>query len=288
MDWIILSLLSAFSLATTDALTKRFFSHLSAYEMGLNRLIYSLPLLIGTLLVVPWTVPGASFYLYLVVALPLEATAYYGYMTAIKISPLSLTVPFLPFTPVFTLLTGWVLLREFPGHGAIVGICLIVTGAYCLNLSSAKLGYLKPFKAIFREPGSILMLLVSMIYAITSVLGKMAVLHSNAYFFSAVYFMSFTVVQIALLPVIPTANLIRAVQKPLLGVLTGTAFAMMILCHTLAIVHIEVADMVAIKRTSILFGALYGWWWFGEKRIGERLLGVVLMLFGIVVIGWLS
>lgn len=288
MSWIPLTLLSAFFLAATDALTKRYFSHLSPYEMGLSRLIYSSPFLLGTFIAVPWVPPDNTFYLCIALALPLEAAAHYGYMTAIKISPLSLTLPFLAFTPVFALFTGWLLLREFPTNGAILGIGLIVTGAYCLNLSAAKFSYLEPFKAIVRERGSIVMLFVSLIYAFTSVLGKMAVLHSNVYIFSAVYFISFTAIQIAALPVIPAADVGRATQKPLIGLLTGASFALMIICHSLAITRVDAANMVAVKRTSMLFGVIFGWLWFSEKKMNERLLGVGLMLFGILIIGWLS
>ncbi|MGD9210160.1 MAG: DMT family transporter [Desulfobacteraceae bacterium] len=286
MSWLVLSLLSALFLATTDALTKRHFSHLTAYEMGLCRLIYCLPFLLLAFFAVPWRNPNDTFYLCMAVALPLEATAYYGYMTAIKISPLSLTLPFLAFTPVFVLLTGWLLLKEFPKFGAIVGIAFIVVGAYCLNFSSFKVSYLAPIKAIVKERGSILMLVVSLIFAITSVLGKLAVLNSNAFFFGAVYFISFTGLQIAALPVIPTAKLSRTIQKPVIGLLTGATFAMMTFCHFLAITRIDAANMVAIKRTSMLFGTIYGWLWFNEEKMVERLLGVGLMLIGIFVIGW--
>lgn len=288
MTWLLFALLAAISLATADALTKRYYSQLSPYEMGLVRLIYSLPLLMTTLAVAPWQRPDHVFYLSMAVALPLEAAAYYGYMTAIKISPLSLTLPFLAFTPVFVLLTGWLMFEEFPSKGALAGIGLIVTGAYCLNLSSAETGYLTPIKAIIKEKGSVLMLLVSLIYAVTSVLGKLAVLHSSVYFFGAVYFISFTVIQIIALPLIPSARLSRVAQKPLAGLLTGAAFVTMIFCHLIAVTRIDTADMVAVKRTSILFGTLYGWLWFKEEKIGERILGVVLMLGGIFMIGWLG
>jgi len=41
VDWLFLAILAAFSLATADALTKKHFSRLSAYEMGITRLTYT-------------------------------------------------------------------------------------------------------------------------------------------------------------------------------------------------------------------------------------------------------
>ncbi len=286
--WLFLSLSSALCLATADALTKRYFGHLSPYEMGLSRLIFSLPWLLASLFFIPWERPDHIFYICTAAALPLEATAYYGYMTAIKISPLSLTLPFLAFTPVFVLLTGWLILDEFPQVGALAGIALIVLGAYCLNLSSAKVGYLAPIKAIFKERGSILMLLVSLIFAMTSVLGKMAVMHSNAYFFGTVYFICFTGIQLLALPIIPSARLAHVGRKPMAGLITGAVFSAMIFCHFLAIARTDAANMVAVKRTSLLFGVIYGWIWFGEENIVQRIFGGSLMLSGIFIIGWLG
>lgn len=286
MVWFVLALSSAFGLATADALTKRYYDHLSPYEMGLIRLLFSLPWLITSLFLVPWERPDNTFYICMVAGLPLEAAAYYGYMSAIKISPLSLTLPFLAFTPVFVLFTGYLMLKELPNPGAIVGIGLIVAGAYCLNLSAAKVGFTAPIRAIIKERGSMLMLLVSMIFGFTSVIGKIAVLHSNAYFFGAVYFISFSILQIAAMPMVSSARFTPLFKKPIAGLLTGAAFSAMIFCHLLAIALTDAANMIAVKRTSLLFGTIYGWLWFKEKNIRERLLGVMLMLGGIFAIGW--
>jgi uncharacterized membrane protein len=47
-----------------------------------------------------------------------------------------------------------------------------------------------------------------------------------------------------------------------------------------AIAQVEAAYMIAIKRTSLLFGVLYRAWWFREQNILERLAGAVIMMAG--------
>jgi uncharacterized membrane protein len=42
--------------------------------------------------------------------------------------------------------------------------------------------------------------------------------------------------------------------------------------------------MLSVKRTSLIFGVLYGWLLFKEGNIRERLLGTVVMLAGVVLI----
>jgi drug/metabolite transporter (DMT)-like permease len=55
----------------------------------------------------------------------------------------------------------------------------------------------------------------------------------------------------------------------------------MILAHVLAIVQTNVAYMIAIKRTSMLFGLAYGARWFGERQLAQRLAGMLVMLAGV-------
>jgi hypothetical protein len=62
MLWFPLSLLAAFSLATADSMTKKFFGNLSPYEMGTVRIIYTIPWLIGSFFLSPWSDPIRSIF----------------------------------------------------------------------------------------------------------------------------------------------------------------------------------------------------------------------------------
>jgi drug/metabolite transporter (DMT)-like permease len=286
MLWCFLSLLAAVSLATSDALTKKFFSHLSAYEMGLIRLTYALPWLLGALFFIPWTKPDTVFYICLACGLPLEALAFYCYMKAIKVSPLSMSLPFLAFTPIFVILTGRLLLGETINFAGFSGIVLIVAGSYFLNLSHIQTGILEPFKAVFKEPGSRLMLLVSFIYSITATVGKLGIIHSNPYVFAVIYFVVFTFLMVSFLPIVPGVNPRNLIRMPLHGLILGATVSLMIFSHMLAISQVQAAYMLSLKRTSFLFGVLYGAWWFKEEKIRERLTGAVIMILGVFLIGW--
>jgi drug/metabolite transporter (DMT)-like permease len=288
MIWFPLSLMAAFCLATVDAMMKRFFSDQSPYEMAMIRLLYTLPWLAGSLFFIPMARPDNMYFIAVASAAPLEICATYCYMKAIKLSPLSLTLPFLAFTPAFIIITGWILLGEKLGLPGIAGISLIVAGAYCLNISSLSQGLFSPVRAVFREPGSRLMLLVSFIYSFTSVLGKIGVLHSNPYFFASTYFIILTTLMACLIPFMGRISFKRHRGFHMQGAAVGAAYALMVFSHMLAISKVEAAYMVSVKRMSLLFGILYGAWWFREKRIGERLLGAIIMLAGVFVIGFFS
>ena len=237
---------------------------------------------------IPLAKPDIIYFISLASGLPLEILALYCYMNAIKVSPLSLTLPFLAFTPVFIILTGWIFLGEKLNSIGLLGILLIFTGSYCLNLTHIKAGFFAPFRAVIREPGSMLMLLVSLIYSVTAVIGKIGILHSNPYFFAITYFTALTIIMVSFAPLVPGIETKSFVRIPLKGISLGATHAVMIFSHVLAISQIQAAYMISLKRTSLLFGIFYGAWWFKENRIGERLFGAIIMIIGVLCIGWFT
>lgn len=70
----------------------------------------------------------AQFWWALAVLVPLEVLAILLYMTAIRDHPLSLTLPYLAFTPVFVIGVAWVLLGERVSARGAAGVLLVVAG----------------------------------------------------------------------------------------------------------------------------------------------------------------
>ncbi|MBK5099793.1 MAG: EamA family transporter [Desulfobacteraceae bacterium] len=285
MLWFTLSLVAAMSQTINDVISKHFFSDLTAYEMGLIRLLYALPYLAVGLFVISWPPLDNTFWVCLAFGLPLELAAFICYMRAIKVSPLSLTLPFLAFTPAFVIVTGFLILDETLNLYGLIGIALIVVGSYFLNLSSVKHQWIAPFRAIFKEQGSWLMLLTALIYSLTATIGKLAIQHSSPQFFAVTYFLFFALFVIALFPIMPGVKAVNAIKKPLPAAIAGMVLGTMIFSHTLAISLIEAAYMLSVKRSSLLFGVLFGALLFKEEKVRERLLGASIMMCGVLIIG---
>ncbi len=288
MLWFFLSLTAALSQSVNDVISKRFFSDLTPYEMGLIRLVYGIPYLLVGFIYIPRPPLDNTFLLCLAMGLPLESVAFLCYMRAIKVSPLSLTIPFLAFTPAFVIVTGFLILGETLNVYGIAGIILIVMGSYLLNASQVKHEWFAPIKAIFREQGSWLMLLTALLYSLTATIGKLAIQHSSARYFAVTYFLLFTILIAAMLPLAPGAKAVNILKRPLPAVIAGVVLAIMIFSHTYAISLIEAAYMLSVKRSSLLFGVLFGALFFKEKHVKERLFGASLMMFGVLVIGLLG
>ena len=285
MSWFVYAFVCALSLATADALSKKALDdNIDSSIVAWVRTGYTLPFMAAIIPFIEKPELDSVFYIAIFLAVPLDIIALLLYMKAIKVSPLSLTLPFLSLTPVFLIGTSYIILGERPDKSGFIGIVLVVIGAYLLNVHTISRGLLEPFKAIAKEQGSVLMIIVAFTFSIGACIGKIAVQHSNPIFFSVVY--SF-LLSLFLFLVISFRNkqfLSKVTSRPILFLLIGILITIMIITHVKAINLVEVAYMVSVKRLSILFGVIYGVVFFKETNIKERLLGATVMVSGIIMI----
>jgi drug/metabolite transporter (DMT)-like permease len=285
MDWLLLTLLSAFSLASADAATKKRLQGYSARELVMVRFGFSGLLLAPLLLFEPLPRVPAAFWGWVAALIPLEILAMLLYMRAIRDSPLALTLPYLALTPVLTTLTGYLLLGEQVSVRGLLGILLVVIGAYLLNVEHARgHDWLAPFLAILRERGSRLMVAVAVLYSLTSVLGKGAIQYVPGHTFGAFYFVLLGLATVVLFTWHRPGLLPALWRRPGSHLLIGALMGVMVIAHFMAIAHVEVAYMIAVKRSSLLFGILYGALLFGEQRLAQHMMAGALILAGVMLI----
>ena len=291
--WCLFAILAGFFVALSDALNKKYLSSVGYPYMVIARTLGSFPFLFPIFLFLTHHYNGSSYFSFQFVSnvsllLILEITATILYMKGIKVSPLSLTLPFLSFTPIFIILTGYVLLGEKISKEGALGIILVVAGSYCINFPSIKEGFLAPIKAIKKEKGSFLLLQVAFIYSITSVLGKKGLLLSNPLWFASFYFSILAIVSTLSIKILYRIKLWEFIKKYYKAILViGLTQGLMCYCHMIALSQIETAYMIALKRTSILFAVILGYLMFKETYFLIRFFAVILMLVGILIITFL-
>lgn len=289
MDWLPLALLSAFSLASSDAVTKRHLSSLRAGELVFARFVWTALLLTPALFLAPSLHLPLAFWAMIAVAVPLELLAMAMYMSAIRENPLSLTLPYLAFTPAITVVTGYLILGETVSARGVAGIALVVAGAWLLNLPlrtrPADFRWWSPFTAMIHQRGARLMMGVAAIYAITAVLSKAVLAHGPAMTVGPLYFLCVGLGALLLGLFRSGAASLDALRvRPGWGLLAGVLMAAMVISHFLAIGQVEAAYMIAVKRTSLLFGMVYGALWFGESGLWARLAAGSLMVAGVFLV----
>jgi drug/metabolite transporter (DMT)-like permease len=285
MSWFVYAFVCALSLATADALSKKALDdNTDPSIVAWVRTGYALPFMAFIIPFIEKPELDSVFYVATLMAVPLDIIALLLYMRAIKISPLSLTLPFLSLTPVFLIGTSYIILGERPDRSGFIGIVLVVIGAYLLNVHTISKGFFEPFRAIAKEQGSVLMIIVAFIFSIGACIGKIAVQHSDPLFFSVVYSFLLSFFFYLVISFRTKHFYSKVFSRPILFLLIGILITIMIITHLNAVNLVEVAYMVSVKRLSILFGAIYGVVFFKETNIKERLLGATVMVSGIVMI----
>lgn len=280
MFWYFVTIFSGFSFASADALSKKASRHTSPLALAWVREAYALPFLLPLLFFIEIPALDKIFWYALITCTVFDFVATYLFMKAIKVAPLSLTVPYLGLTPIFSLLFSFFILGEQVSAIGLIGILLVSIGAYTLRLDTRKYGWLAPFKAIFQYKGSLLMFFVAIIYAFTVNMAKITIQHSSPLFMAVTYFSLLAAVYtpFVIYQSRGKAGKIFGHSKLKLGI--GLAMAFMALSHFTAVSKINVSYMISIKRFSLLFAVLYGKFIFDEKNIRERFLGGVLIVAG--------
>jgi len=283
MIWFFLSLAAALSIAARDVSIKSY-KDLQPREIAALELFWALPALIIGCVFVETPPLNQTFWWTFILSIPINIMAYVLYLNAIKISPISLSVPFLAFTPIFMILTGFWVLGETINLWGGIGTGLIVIGSYILHFKKNQLNFSAPFSAFIHEKGSWYMLIVAVLFAFAAVIGKKAILHSSPLFFSYSFFLVFNVLILMGLFVRGKNNWQKIIRNSPKGVWLGSLLVIHISFHGLAISISTAVYMVAVKRSSILFSVLLSWLILKERDIHYRGLGTLIMFVGMIFI----
>jgi len=284
MLWFIFSFFTAFFESLKDVFSKKSLKNIDEYVVSWSLRFFALPFLVPLLFFIEIPSLGNKFWLALLVGGSLNVIATILYMKAIKYSDLSITVPMVTFTPLFLLLTSPLIVGEFPTFLGLIGVLLIVLGSYTLNIKQRHEGYLVPFRALLKETGPKLMLLVAFIWSITSNFDKIGVQNSSSIFWAVAVNIFITLVMLPIMLYKSRGSFqhIRINYKALFPV--GLFSALTLIFQMTAISLTLVAYVISIKRTSALMSVLFGHLIFKEKDIRERLAGAVIMIVGVLFI----
>ncbi|MBI3034633.1 DMT family transporter [Candidatus Woesearchaeota archaeon] len=284
MAWFGFALLAAFSESLNHVFSKKGLKHVDEFAASWGMRFFAALLLLPAIFIFHIPEIKPVFWIALAIGAPLYLAAQVLFMKSIKDSDLSITAPFVTFTPLFLLVTSPLIVHEFPPVAGILGISLVVLGAYVLQIKEFHKGYLAPFKALFKEPGPRLMLIVAFIWSITSNIDKIGVANSSPIFWA--FSLSLMMV-ILLAPII----LIRQKSKVKAGDAKhlfpiGVASAFTLIFQFTAISMALVAYVIAIKRASSVLSVAWGHFVFKEKNVRERIAGAAIMVAGVLLIAF--
>ena len=227
--------------------------------------------------------PGTAFGAYLFIEVLLVAASQSLTTLALKVSPLSLCIPFSSFTPIFLLGTGYVVLRELPTGIEMMGIGLIVLGGVLMHRKSFAISWNAPLQAIFKERGSRYVLLATLIASVYGPIEKQLILMSDPLTTAFAYGLG-TVIAFGILCLTFRIDLKQVMrQKPGWAVLCGLSDASTMLAQFIAVMYLPVVIAICIKRAGIVLTVLAGWLFFKERDITDRLIAAFAMMGGIAI-----
>jgi drug/metabolite transporter (DMT)-like permease len=178
--WAFLALAAALLASFNPILYKRMLGESTPIAVVWSVIGLGLPLLaLTTFVFTPvWPRVDGWFILATLGSATLNALAHLSSARSLKLADASLVTPLLTFSPIFTLLISALFLGEAPDARGLLGVGLVLTGAYWLNRGPGA-SRLAPFKAISTKPGVALVLFAGLLWAITPVLEKLAIQHTS-------------------------------------------------------------------------------------------------------------
>lgn len=216
----------------------------------------------------------------------LNAVAHLASTRALKLADTSLVTPLLIFSPVFTLLISALFLGENPSARGLLGVGLVLIGAYWLSRNSDA-SWLTPFKSLTCTPGVGLVLLAGLVWAITPLFEKTAIQHTNP---ESPRFTAFIVTMLLTFMLTPLV-IVRgksAITKLALhrrdvfvaALIAGVAPVLGYTAFSLG----PVGYVTTLFRLSTLMTVIWSFLFLNERRIKQRLPASFVMLIGAIFI----
>jgi len=228
--------------------------------------------------------PLPTFAIYMLIDVTLITAVMWLYFRALQISPLSLCVPFLSFTPVFLIPTGFIILGEVPSPLKAIGVLLIVIGSLAMHRRLFAEGWLAPAKAVIKEKGSRYMLLVSLIFAVTNPLDKKLVVMSDVFTEALTYGVGLCI-SFWLMGTVRGADFGAASRGNWKWIsLAGLFDAVSLLFQLASYTYIAVVITVSIKRAGIVLSVFSGWLFFHERGITDKVIAATVMFCGVLIL----
>lgn len=239
---------------------------------------------------------------------PLVATAamnlvlQHSEMKALKLEDASLVAPMGAASPLFALLSGFLLLHELPTPAGWVGVALLSLGSYVLNVSkpvaqavdgivrtgTAKhihtlKNFLRPWFALGKSRGVQLALLGAALGSVSINFDKMVAVHTPPFFLPGVVF---TTLGICSLLFVRSADLPKTFSKKDLAwlLLSPILFAGALFLFVTALSYGQASYSSALRRAGILFVVLLAGPLLKERGHPERIWGGAIMAVGAVLL----
>jgi len=222
---------------------------------------------------------------------------------ALDVADLSYLMPFMTLTSLSLIIPPMILLGEYPSSMSLVGIMIIVAGAFSMDWKFKRQLSLEELeKRKNNRKGVLYFLMTAICYTFTPGIMKVIVLESgNVLFVSYVTHILIGIGFIPLVFLVPAAKkMSRKESRNLIGknlrskgawkflvavLLAGAAIAISNGGVNYALQFASVANVFAIKRTMPLFAFVIAVFYFKERsNLSQKIIATTIMVVGAVIV----
>jgi drug/metabolite transporter (DMT)-like permease len=283
--WFLYSLISAFTQAINQALSKKFqtknnYLILASFSYLLNAfLLFTASFFKGFPLI------GPNFLKAVAICAVLNVIGAICFFASLRLTDLSLATPMLALTPVFLTLNSYIILGERPSLIGFIGILSVVLGVFFINIPKNSNKFLHAFHSIKNNKGILLMLFVALVWSFSIPYDKMATLSSD-FLFAPAWTALFCGIFFTIYAVLKFKNTVPRLYKNALkgSLLIGLASFIGTAFTNLSYYYALTAYVISVKRLSVLFGVLLGIYLFKEQESKKRIIGAIIAIAGVVLI----
>ncbi len=285
---LLIASFGAISKSFSEILSKRnFLDDVDVYVNSWALRFFALPFLAITLFIFGG-VPEIEqkFYYALLVTVPIGISATILYMKALNAADISIISPINGLSPLLLLITTPLIVNEVPSVLGLIGVMVATSGVYLLKLDKASTSdILKPFKAIYHNPGAKYILMVVLLYSISAPVDKIGVEASSPIMYTLSLHIGLV---LGLTPIMFYKNGYETIPKikkdikwvSAVGALSGLAS----LLQMIALTYTLVVYVIAVKRCGIIISVVYGSYKFDEPYTMQRIIASVVMVIGVILI----
>ena len=287
MIWVVFALLAAILSAFASIIDKKALFKEHAMEFSAVLAIFNFIITLPMLIVADFSEFTSKIWLLLVINSILGGTAFLFYAKGLRHSQISISSSLLNFRPAMVFLLAFIFLKERMSYFQILGMIILLIGAYILEIKNKSHGFFEPLKIMKSSKSIHFIFLAIILYGITSIIDKkiLTLINVETYMVTIHFFMALVLIfylSIFHNGIIGLSHGIKNVWRhiALVAVLTTTYRFLQANAVSLA----DVSMVSPIKHTSTLFTVIIGGKLFHEENLKQKVLASLIMIIGVTFI----
>lgn len=286
MDYIILALIAAIFFGISEIIKKKTLKKETTYEFLTLLYIFCFIIILPFYRNLSLNLPPLILFMILVRSF-LFLIAVICFTKALKHLPISTVSPLSSIGPIFAAILGFLILNERVSTIQIIGIAIIVMGAYILKSENHIKNYHKPLHDLIKSKYTHYIILYALFSSITSILSKKILIDISSYNLIFYHYLFSMIMYLGILFFFKRG--IKDINegwklgghKILLIAILGT-IASYVSFLSFASIDSKVMVIVPILQLAILIDVIAGGRLFHEKYLKTKIIGSVVIIVGIL------